>query len=108
MFNWFKFKPKEDWRLVKTIVDDVSRNSGKEKGKFYYHLFESSRGNRRVEFASTFSDLDKEALEKAGKHFDTYQDMIYRWEHGRVDPNIPRYDQIPEEETVNVLKGKIS
>ena len=103
MFSWFK--PKERWRLVKTIMVHVGRGgvSG-EKGKLYYHLHESDLGNRKVEYACTISGVDAES---GGRLLDVYQETIYRWEHGRADPEIPRYGDIPEEDTVNILKGKV-
>jgi hypothetical protein len=112
MFSFFKRTPKviEKWGLVKTIYLGVSRATSSEtkvNGKLYYHLLECNLGNRKIEFASTFSELDKEATVMAGKKFDIYQEKIFRWEHGRYDPEIPRYSEIPEEDTVNALKVKI-
>ena len=103
MFSFFKRKPKEDWRLVKTISVGVSGRA--KEGKLYYHLFESNLGHRRTEFVCTIPGID---AEESGKLFTDYQEKIYRWEMGRVDPEIPTYNQVPEEETANVLKGKVS
>ncbi len=102
MFSWLKSKPKEQWCLVRTITVPVSHSA--RKGKLYYHLYESDRKNRKVEFACTIPEVD---AEKSGKHFDVYHETIYRWLQGRIDPEIPRYDQIHEEDVVNVLKGKV-
>ena len=104
MFGWFK---KEDWRLVKTIEVAIHRNLSEEEGKLYYHLFESNLGNRKVEYQCTLSFNDSSILEENAKRIDIYQEKIYRWEHGRYDPEIPRYNEIPEEETANALKGKV-
>lgn len=102
MFSFFK---KQQWRLVKTIINPVKLN--KIDGNVYYHLFESDKGNRRIDIQCSitlpYMDLDEQA-----RKLETYQVKIYRWEMGRLDPDIPSYNQIPEEETVNVLKGKIS
>ena len=99
------FRPKEQWRLVKTFSVDATRIS--VKGRIYFHLFESDRNSRRIEIASTFLDFQWHILQDHARKCHLYQEKIYRWEMGRVDPDIPRYDQIPEEETVNILKGKI-
>lgn len=102
MFRWFK---REDWRLVKTISRDVKHD--RVSGKLYFHLFESDKGNRKVEIKTTLELPSYINLTDSAKRFDVYQEKIYRWEHGRYDPDIPRYNQIPEEETANALKGKI-
>lgn len=107
MFSWFKRK--EDWLLVKTITEEVARVQDQDDtGKAYFHLFESDKGNRRVEYSSTLRHASQESLIYNLKRLDIYQGKIYRWEMGRHDPDIPRYDQIPEEETVNALRGKVS
>jgi hypothetical protein len=105
MFTWL-FGPKEEWRLVKTITDDIEQRFTKRNGKLYYHLFESNKGNRTVEFACTL-DINKEQLCENAKRLITYQEKIFRWVNGRVDPDIPTYNQVPEEETIAVLKGTI-
>jgi len=104
MFSFFKRKPKEDWRLVKTIKIGIIHNTSKKEGKLYYHLFESNLGNRRTRFACTFPEVDAEIM---GKKFEDYHEKVYRWEMGRVDPEIPTYNQVPEEEISNILKGKV-
>jgi hypothetical protein len=105
MFSFFKRKPKEHWQLVKTISISVSYYN--KKGKVYYHLFESNIRNRKTEIKCSIDMPSYLDLEEEAKRFDTYQEIIYRWEKGRVDPDIPTYDQIPEEETVAILKGKV-
>jgi len=107
MFNWL-FGPKEHWRLVKTFTQKVCRSSPDENGIAYYHLFESNKKNRRVEFNSTLYYSMSEQRERSMKNLSIYQEKIYRWECGRVDPEIPTYNEIPEEDTANVLRGKIS
>jgi hypothetical protein len=104
MFEWL-FGHKENWRLVKTITESVVQTGGytQKDGKVYYHLFESSKGRRKVEYQSTLKSSD---LEADAKRIDTYQEKIYPWLNGRVDPDIPRYSQIPEEETAVMLRGK--
>jgi hypothetical protein len=103
MFNWFK---KENWRLVKTFTNDIEQTLTKRDGKLYYHLFESDKGKRRIEFACTIS-IDHASLEEDAKRIPIYQEKLFRWVNGRIDPDIPHYDQVPEEETANALRGKI-
>jgi hypothetical protein len=103
--SWYSFLLKDDWRLVKTISLDGSY--GVTKGKIYYHLYESRKGHRKIKVATTLSipsymDIDKEAKKLA-----LYHEKVYRWEMGRHDPDIPRYSQVPEEDTANALKGSI-
>ena len=110
MFSFFKRKPKEDWRLVKTISHPVTygHRASKDTGIVYFHLFESNTKRRKVEIKCTFAMHYGDDLEVMARKLSIYQETIYRWENGRVDPDIPRYDQIPEEETSNVLRGAIS
>ncbi len=113
MFSWFKFfkkeKEKEEWRLVKTIteqVDGVSRGTT-YSGIVFYHLSESSLGNRKVVVASTMPSIFNDKLDSSARRLEIYQSKIYRWEQGRSDPDIPRFAQIPEDELVHALKGSI-
>lgn len=103
MFDWIK---KQDWRLVKTL--DVPVKFDGKDGQIYYHLFESNKGTRKVNIQCSFVLPSYMDLKKEAKTTTLYQTKIYRWEMGRVDPDIPRYNQVPQEETANVLKGKIS
>ena len=106
MFTWL-FGPKEEWRLVKTFEESIERRLTKEDGTGYFHLFESSKGNRRVEFQCSLSHTSPISLAENMKRLDVYQKKIYRWEMGRHDPEIPSYSSVPEEETANALRGKI-
>ena len=112
MFNWLKPKFTQDWRLVKSLHVDVSYSFSRagiklseQNGKIYYHLFESNTNSRRVEFQSTIK-LKPDELDVDAKTERLYQEKIYPWLNGRVDPDIPRYSQIPEEETAVMLRGK--
>ena len=113
MIEWIKsfFPEKEDWRLVHVIENGVNRSNRllreKEEGILFYRLFESNKGNRKVEFGITFSDLneDKDELAKHAKSMDTYQRTVVRWLAGRNDPKIQRYSQVPEEEMMDKLRG---
>ena len=104
MFLWLK-KFKEDWRLVKTC--DSSATYDQKNGKVYFHLFESNKGNRRVEITSTFNNIKPTVLQKHAECSSLYQERIYRWQQGRLDPDIPRYNQVFEEDTINFLKGTV-
>jgi hypothetical protein len=106
MFSWVKLlkkPPAENWRLVKTVTESNATYDNKTL-VVYLHLFESDRGNRRVEAASTITvpDLDNQIKKLA-----IYQSIVFPWLHGRVNPEIPRYSEIPEEETVAMLRGKV-
>lgn len=98
--NLFK---REHWCLVKTIKIDADNMI--ERGFGYYHLFESSKGNRKVEFAATIKVSSK--FNEEMKQMSVYQEKIVRWLSGRYDPEIPRYIDIPEEEIMSALKGKL-
>lgn len=98
--NWFK---REKWALVMTITHNIHINE--RPGTFYFHLYESNLGNRKVKFSSTVRDVSN--LLYIANQLPMYHEKILRWEAGRVDPDIPRYDEIPVEETVNILSGKI-
>lgn len=106
MFRNF-FKPKEQWRLVKTLTESVEQPQMNRTGKAFFHLFESNRGNRRVEFDCSLYVSTKDTMIESLRRLELYQSKIYRWEMGRYDPDIPRYDSIPEEDTANALRGKI-
>jgi hypothetical protein len=80
----------------------------KEEGILYYHLFESDRKNRKVEFSCTIKGVRQENIENTGKTFELYQTKIYRWLNSRADPSIPSYEDAGVEDTFNVLKGKIN
>lgn len=105
MFSWFK---KEKWKLVKTITEDVTLTCDDDKthGKAYFMLFESDRGNRRSEIKTNLR-CDQAELEAYKLRADMYLEKIYRWEQGRPDPEIPTYNTVDEEDTVNALKGTI-
>lgn len=105
MFSFFEKYFGPDWRLVKTISVDVKYE--RKDGLVYYHLFETKKGKRKVEISSTLNLPSFIKLEEEARRFKEYQERIYRWEKGRYDPDIPRYDQVPEEDTANALKGTI-
>ena len=109
MFSFFKRKPKEKWALVKTLTYFVYQTSNPSiREPVYFHLFESSIDNRKVEIVTKgLTGYSMESVIKTAKTSELYQKQIYRWEMGRLDPQIPRYSQIAEEDTANMLRGKI-
>jgi len=109
MFSFFK---KEKWVLVKTIVGGgltwaAGTSHAKKDGKVYLHLFESDKGNRKMEAACTFPEPTQEQIDAYVKTTETYQTKIHRWLNGRYDPEIPKYSEIGEEDTANALRGKV-
>ena len=110
MFNWFKSKlpiPEEKWGLVRTIELELHITDTEHKGIVYYHLFESENKKRKVDIILSAS-ISKYVSQERCKELDIYQKRIYRWLNGRHDPEIPRYEDIAEEDVVNELKGKVS
>jgi hypothetical protein len=95
---------KEKWALVKILDQDTIFEGNPLIYKFYYRLYESKNGNRKVEFACTNPRCD---LKVSASRHPIYQEKIIRWKEGRYDPDIPTYSQIPEEETAVMLRGKI-
>jgi hypothetical protein len=104
MFSFFK---KQKWMLVKTITVDQISWAGEKGGKIFIHLYESDKGNRKMESACSFSEATQEKIDTFIKSKEFYQTKIHRWLAGRYDPEIPRYSEIGEEDTVNALRGKV-
>ena len=109
MFSIFK---REKWALVKTIVGAgltyaAGTPNEMTNGKVYVHLYESSKGNRRIETACSFVGISQEKIDEYVKSTDTYQTKLIRWLSGRYDPEIPRYSETDVEDTANALRGKV-
>jgi|AntAceMinimDraft_5_1070358.scaffolds.fasta_scaffold215294_2 hypothetical protein len=106
------FLRRDKWILVKTFTEGLqstnTRTGRATTGKIYFHLYESLKGNRRVEMTDTLNLGTKESVVQYGESTDTYNDIIVRWLSGRRDPNIPTYAQIPEQDTADALRGQIS
>ena len=100
MFSFFK---KEKWALVKTFKIQHPRWSY----VYHIHLFESSTGKRKAEYKCDGDTYDIDKKDGWLKTQDVYQLEVYRWLTGRMDPNIPRYNQVSEEDTANFLKGSV-
>ena len=95
--------------MVKTFRQKYTEGREKIPCTFWFKLYESNKGNRRIEFASDniSTNRDQRILIETAGIFDLYQEKLLRWESGRYDPDIPTYNQIGEEDVVNALKGKI-
>lgn len=106
------FFRKERWALVKTITGGKviwaeGQPHEKKDGKVYVHLYESNKGNRKIESACSFPEVSQEKIDAYVESTDTYQTKLVRWLAGRYDPEIPKYSEISEEDTANALRGKV-
>jgi hypothetical protein len=95
IFPWSK-----NWVRVKSF--EITANS---PYVYHIHLYETKDGKRK---ATYFCDGKKYIPEGhwLGKQ-PLFQMKITRWLEGRRDPDIPGYNDIDEEDTVNYLKGKV-
>jgi hypothetical protein len=116
MFNFKNIFKKEHWGLVTTLKFDITLTtsahrgavvSKSENGILYIHLYESDRGNRRYDLQASVDTKDTNMIDDYFKKSSLYQTKIYRWLQGRRDPSIPTYNQIPEEDTADALRGSI-
>lgn len=103
MFEWFR---RERWAQLKTVTLGGVTWGAKTGGSMYIHLFESDKGHRKIEVACSFVGVSPEISHRYVKSTEYYQKTLLRWLNGRYDPEIPRYSDIPEEDTANALKGK--
>lgn len=99
MFAWlyrlFRITPRE-WRLVKTHTVGIVRGDTKkdrEEGKFYYHLYESNKGERRVEYGVTW-EMSPERIRAMAVRWDDYHEVVVPWLGGRYVPGIPSFNDI--------------
>lgn len=103
MFAWLR---KEKWLHVKAFK--IDRNNTYRTNVYYIHCFESDRGNRKIECVLDGEPYDIKKKDNWLVTTELYQMQIYRWLHGRRDPDIPTYEQTGEDDTANFLKGKVS
>jgi hypothetical protein len=109
MFSFFK---KEKWVHLKTttltgITYAVGHPHEKKDGKVFIHYYESNKGNRKIECACSFTEVEQDKVDQYVRGWPTYQERIVRWLNGRYDPEIPKYSEIGEEDTANALRGKV-
>ncbi len=103
----FSFLKREKWAQVKTISVDGITYGPDKGGKIFIHLFESDKGNRKIESMCSFRDAPQEKIDDYVKASDIYQTKLFRWLNGRRDPEISTYSEIGEEDTANALRGKV-
>jgi hypothetical protein len=97
----------QDWRLMTTLECGVSlsnRGIVSDHGKLYYHLLESDKGQRKIELGCTLVLNDNEIF-LASRRMPLYHETVYPWLKGRYSPDIPRYADVPYDDTVKALKG---
>ncbi len=98
---------KEKYKLVKTI-DGGFYFSGKTTSyTIYFHLYESNKNNRKFTVTSTYEEVYPGTLMGIAKKMDVYNTKIHRWLAGRYDPDIPSYNSVDEEDTMNALRGRV-
>lgn len=104
------FKKKTDtekWVLVKTISFNAWHAGyfSTDKVVIFCHLYETENNKRKTEYTSTIKRLKYRKLDEMTKEHEYYHEVIYKWLAGRYDPDIPRYEDIPLNDIVGVLKG---
>lgn len=83
------------YKHVYTLKISITRKQQftgvKTNGFFYYHLYETKNGKRKVEYGSTFA---MDYPEVTGQHFTDYHDIVLPWLNHRYVPNIPGYNDV--------------
>ena len=106
---------RQKWRLCKIIEAPTGLSWGnmdgpdadRKQGRILYTLFESDKGKRRCKISSTIRECPVDKAEEYAMSTKFYQTKIYRWLAGRSDPEIPRFNEIDQEETMHQLRGTI-
>lgn len=102
MIEFFKkLFQRQKWALVKSFAEKHGYSL------YHIHCFESSKGKRKIECIRSGSNYNIKNDEYNFKSTNLYQIKIYRWLQGRRDMDIPRYDEINEDDTANYLRGKL-
>lgn len=114
--NWFtKLFAKKDWRMVKQvdvgyrIKNLVTDKDLKKDCTLSYYLYENQFGNRIFDVVdSEEGDLDLARVDKSHFAFrnEVYRNKIKPWIDGRLDPEVPSYEQVPKDDFQNALAGK--
>jgi hypothetical protein len=130
----FKRSPPEDWRLVHTAEIGWVRNATQEKGKVYLHMFESDKGNRYITMLSpdvvstvaktritaknyvdvlehlsqikTIRNRDSVSICQFVLTHEDWNEKVYPWLCGRMNPKIPTYGEVPKKEFIQQLANK--
>lgn len=111
----WKFFTKRDWRLVKkvdeayVIINKTSKRTEKDNCILSYYLYENQFHDRKFDVVdSEEGDLDLGRVPKSHWTFrsPTYREKIRPWLDGRLDPEIPTYEQVPKDDFQNALAGK--
>jgi len=109
-----KLFAKKDWRMVKRIDARYMVTNGltgkvKDGCVLSYYLYENQFRTRIFDLVdSEEGDLDVERVDKSHFAFrnDVYRNQIKPWMDGRLDPEVPSYEQVPKDDFQNALAGK--
>lgn len=126
MWPFKKKPPEEHWRLVDTVQDQIywrddsddGYNTAQKTDDVYYYLYESSLGNRRMEYKFTDRHLTPALRGEANvcKKIPFYLKTVYPWVKGSNATLItPTYWDLVEKENERcvremyrrLLKGKV-
>ena len=109
-------REKDEWRMCKqldsTFIRTTYDSAGigtDEKIHINYYLHETQHGDRKFDVADSLrGDQHVVGLEKDDIVFrlKLYRKTIKPWLAGRVDPDIPKWDDIPRHDYYRKLKGK--
>lgn len=91
--------PPEHWLHVHIIEE--TRNIEDVKVLFYIHFYESNYGGRRIQVSSSY--YNEEKAQTFTNQLFAYNKTARPWLTGRYDPDIPRYQDIPQVDLVKKL-----
>jgi len=117
------FGEPDDWRLVKIHVTDyysqlkpahpdydfTDSDANKTDHEYSYYLYENQHGGRKIDVIDSLrGDLEMKTEDKRSFVFRNteYRNIIRPWLDGRLDPEIPSYEQAPVNDFHAKLKGK--
>ena len=113
--NWFTkilgIRPKAEWRMCKQVktVFVSHHDSGDKEYNLSYYLHENQYGERKFDIVdSMHGDRDVKDLRKddIAYRLKAYRETVKPWLDGRLNPEIPTYDQVPVDDFKTALKGK--
>lgn len=109
MWPFSKPKVKKKWRLCKTIEHEYPMHLIKVGGTgispLFYHLFEAEDGERIILAKINCLKYSQSKLDNYAANTSFYNLVLFPWVCGRNSPDIPRYEDIPGEETMLYLTG---